>query len=104
MRDMNLIKVFAALSNPTRLQILREVIEESCNCENLEDNLRGNCVTKISEKLSLPQSSVSNQLKELVNSGLILKKRKGRNIFLFPNKKTAQILKEFADDFRDNSL
>ncbi|KLO21002.1 transcriptional regulator [Marinitoga sp. 1197] len=62
-------EIFKALSHPTRLRILKLLNEKKCN------------VIDISEELSLTQSSVSQHLKILENSGIIKKEKEGNVVF-----------------------
>lgn len=72
------------LSNPVRFKIYLMILDSACDCEvGSEHDVGGNCVTSISRKLEIPQPSVSNHVKELVNSGLVKSERRGRNVYLF---------------------
>jgi len=57
----------------------------------------GNCVTEISKSLGIPQPTVSNHVKELLSSGLIIAKRKGKNIFLFGSKTFTNEISKFLE-------
>lgn len=89
--------VFSALSNPVRLRIFIEILEEACECDLEEkETVFGNCVTHISDKLELPQSTVSTHIKELVREKLLVKKKQGRRIYFFGNPAVAHTLKKFG--------
>lgn len=59
--------VFKAMGDPTRIQILRMLAE---NGEM--------CVCKITDQLSMTQSSVSHHLSALKNADLVTARRKGQ--------------------------
>jgi len=59
--------VFKAMGDPTRIHILRMLAE---NGEM--------CVCKITEELSISQSSVSHHLSALRNAGLVSARRRGQ--------------------------
>ncbi len=62
----NLERIGKALSDMNRIKIYYAL------------NLTELCVCEISDLLNLPQSTVSGGLKELFNSGLIKRRRKGK--------------------------
>ena len=78
-----LSKIFNTLSNPVRLKIYQLILDEACDCDTESEEISGNCVTMISEKLGINQPTVSNHIKELVNAGLVVMKKKGRRVYLF---------------------
>lgn len=86
------------LSNPTRLDIFLKILERCCDCDvDSEDASDGNCVTQIGVELEIPQPTVSNHVKELVNCGLVHSKRRGRKVFLFVNEDLIDELTDFFD-------
>lgn len=97
--------IFNALSNPTRLEIYRMILAEACECDFDEevDNQSNpdfepskNCVGAIAEKLGLNQPTVSNHIKELMHSNLIISRKVGKHSYLFGVKESAKILAEFS--------
>lgn len=100
MVDKSIYKAFKVLANPTRLDIFLEILGEACSCDlEAEKKVYGNCVTSIARKLELPQPTVSNHVKELLNADLVISHRKGKNIYLFGNKETAKKLEMFSEFF-----
>lgn len=63
MRD--LIKVFKALSDETRVRILKVLLEREC------------CVCEVMQALDISQSRASRNLRVLENAGFINSKREG---------------------------
>lgn len=61
-----------------------------------KDEVSDNCVSKISKCLDIPQPTVSNHVKELVDFGLVESKRKGKNIYLFPSPLFSDNIQEFS--------
>lgn len=99
---MNLIQIFKALSNETRLQILnwlkepkKHFAEGVCITESkglkIEDT--GVCVGLIQQKSGLSQSTTSHYLSLLQNAGLVQVNRIGQWTYYKRNEKT---LKEFS--------
>ncbi len=102
MKNIGISKIFKVLSNPTRLSIFMEIVDSQCDCDLNTDSVSGNCVTMISKKLDIPQPTVSNHVKELIKTGLVQTKRKGKNVFLFKSGDVVQRLAQFSDGFVSN--
>ncbi len=68
MTSKEMAKFFFALSDSTRLKILKEIFEEE------------KCVGKVAESLNLPIQNVSHHLRLLETSGFVEAKRYGRFI------------------------
>jgi DNA-binding transcriptional ArsR family regulator len=62
------VKLFAALSNETRLKIIKSILNKE------------KCVNQIVKELNKAQSSVSSQLIKLEHLGIIYKVREGKNV------------------------
>lgn len=96
--SVNLPRCFKALSNPVRLDIFLKILEKSCECDvDEKEGVGGNCVTQIAVELELPQPTVSNHVKELVNCGLVESHRRGRKVFLFVSTGVADEMKSFSE-------
>ena len=82
---MNYIKeseIFKALGHPVRLKMVEGLLQNQCN------------VTKIVEKLNLPQSTVSQHLGILRKAGIISPEKTGTKIcYQVSDKKVKEILK-----------
>lgn len=61
-------EILKALANPIRLQIVAGLLEDECN------------VSRIQQKLGVPQSTVSQHLRILRNKGIIKGRREGTKI------------------------
>lgn len=97
---MSINKLLDALSNPTRYQVYVAILEGGCptdpGVEHAEHNT-ANCVGTISEKLGLPQPTVSNHVKELVNAGLLESVRKGKRVYFYGTEDAAIQLESFSN-------
>ncbi len=73
--------MFAALSNPNRLQLFLRVVDHCGNAPVCAtDEAVGACVGELAEGLGIAASTVSHHLKELRLAGLISMTRNGRSI------------------------
>lgn len=74
-------EVLKAMGHPARLQIINGIIENECS------------VTKIQEKLGLPQSTISQHLKILKNSKIIKGRRETTRVcYKVINKSVIEII------------
>lgn len=102
MEDMkDMIDVFKALSNETRLKILMWLRDPENNFppqgEHLTDNVDlkgGVCVSSIQEKTNISQSTISHYLDMLLRAGLLETERHGKWTYYRRNEKR---LKEVSD-------
>jgi ArsR family transcriptional regulator len=67
MADQDLIKIFKALSDETRLDIVRKIAEQSC----------ASSCGSVSSCSSLSQPAMSHHFKKLVDAGILLEKKSG---------------------------
>lgn len=96
MNSKMMAKYFRVLSNPTRLAIFLDILDTSCESCMEKADMSDNCVTMIAKCLNIPQPTVSNHVKELVESGLVESKRKGKNIYLFPTQGFSDAMVDFS--------
>ncbi|WP_416296105.1 ArsR/SmtB family transcription factor [Paenibacillus illinoisensis] len=78
---MNPIEVFKAISNESRLQILQWLKEPDVHFkphEGVDMKEVGVCVSQITDKLNMTQSTASQYLTILQRAGLITTKRIGK--------------------------
>jgi len=74
-----LARMFKALGDENRLKILALVRESELNCACGEDGCdETRCMTQLVEMLGISQATVSHHVKELVDSGLLITRKKGR--------------------------
>ena len=103
--DIDLIEISKALSNESRLNILRWLKEPEVNfppqggCLNEPVDLKGGvCVSSIQAKSSLSPSTVSNYLDMLQRAGLLRSERHGKWTYYRRNEETISAL---ADHIRN---
>ncbi len=78
---MEPIEIFKALSNESRLQILQWLKEPDryfIPHEGIDMNVTGVCVSQITDKLKMTQSTASQYLTILLRAGLIKAERIGK--------------------------
>ena len=80
---MNLEKAISALNNPVRRKILDWLKDRSNFPPPLEEHvgLEGVCVAYIQEKAGLSQSTISNYMGLLKETGLVISERHGQFTF-----------------------
>ncbi len=78
--DAELLELFKALSNPTRLQILRWLGDPAANFAPQDEPAEevGVCVKQIQEKAGISQSTASQFMGILHRAGLVSSHRIGR--------------------------
>ena len=76
-KEVTLSEILSALSDPTRLLILRELRERHERCEHMEDYL-GVHVTDLTEAAGLSQPAVSKHLSVLRHAGLVRVQKRGQ--------------------------
>ena len=101
MNDAKFIDMFKALSNGTRLKILKMLKEPEKNfppqvhIHKGDDFLGGVCVGDIRDKIGLVQSTTSQYLSLLQNSGLLEMKRIGQWTYYRRNEEIIKELERF---------
>lgn len=80
------LKAFAALSQETRLQTLRILVEYG---------KQGVAAGVLSEKLGIPHNTLSFHLSHLSHAGLVCFKKQGRSIIYYANLDALQDLVKF---------
>lgn len=100
MEQINLVKIFKALSSEQRLKIFKMLVEwnevsisseedTSC-CDGVE-----RCFTKACCSLDLSRSTVSHHFKELQNAGLIHVTRNGQSFVCKVNLEAVEAIRNF---------
>jgi DNA-binding transcriptional ArsR family regulator len=74
-----LAKAFAALSNPNRLQLFLNLLEES-RLDLAKGRVHDCFLAKLLDNLPIGASTVSHHVKELENAGLIETSRDGKQL------------------------
>lgn len=89
-------KAFKALSNPNRLQIYLEIVDQ--RSKRVEGQLEAGCgIADCIAKLNIGAPTVSHHVKELVNADLISVERNGKFMTCFLNESMYNELREFFD-------
>ncbi len=94
---MNLLEIFKALSNRTRLKILRDLKDPAKNFPPQDEGdvfAVGVCVSSIQEGVGLSQSTVSDYLATLHKAGLVEVRRIGQWTYYKRNEATISALAE----------
>ena len=69
--EKEILKALAALAQPNRLQVFRRLVVAGRT---------GATPGELSDHLGLPNATLSFHLKELINAGLLIQERAGRNL------------------------
>jgi ArsR family transcriptional regulator len=93
-------KIFKALSNESRLEILK-----SLYLEGISGTLEGqaacaeccSCVGDIVERFRLAPSTISHHIKELAMAGLVKVERNGQFIKVLPNPEALEAISAFSE-------
>ena len=75
-QNLDLSKVFKALSNPNRLEIYLSILKK----DGLDEELKTCFLSELTGHFSIGAPTISHHLKELVKAGLIDTKKKGKFI------------------------
>lgn len=95
---MKQVDIFKALSNEARLQILEWLKEPDLHFtphEGIDMNETGVCVSQITEKLKMTQSTASHYLSMLLQVGLIKAYRIGKYTYYKRNEDAINGIAEF---------
>ncbi|MCP3026436.1 helix-turn-helix transcriptional regulator [Halobacillus sp. A5] len=99
------INIFKALSNETRIEILRWLKEPNKHFDNPPgkdpqniDEKGGVCVGVIQKKAQLSQSTTSQYLSMMQRAGLLKSERRGKWTYYRRNEKMIQDLSEFLKE------
>ena len=93
-------KIFKALSNESRLEILKSLYREgiSGTMEEQETCIeKCSCVGDIVERFRLAPSTISHHIKELATAGLVRVERNGQFIRVFPNPEALKAISAFSE-------
>ena len=100
MEQLNLSRIFKALSNEQRLKLFMLIYNKEQQCDkNIID--QGCCkgidkaFTMACECLDISRSTVSHHLKELQDAGLIICIRKGQSQICSVNKEAVVLIRNF---------
>lgn len=88
----SLVKMFKALSNPTRFQLFVEILDAG---ESSYEDDHSCFLSPIIQRLEVGAPTVSHHLKELVNAGLIVTDKRGKFVTCRVNDQSLQTLGGF---------
>lgn len=77
MDTKKMAKVFKALSNPNRLELYLQIVENQENCYKADCDC---FISDIAKSLNIGAPTISHHLKELSNAELIFTERKGKYV------------------------
>lgn len=98
---MDLLEIFKALSNRTRLEIVQSLKDPEKNFPPQDEgdvHTVGVCVSSIQEGVGLSQSTVSDYLATLQRAGLVEVKRIGQWTYYKRNEATISALAEIIGE------
>lgn len=95
------VEIFKALSNPSRLEILKFIYKSGITGP-MDTGAEGSCCAKccagdVAGKFNLAPSTISHHTKELVRAGLVKVERDGQFIRLLPNPEALEAASGFMD-------
>ena len=104
MKEIELSKIFKALSSEQRLTIFKMLYEwqqDACcttvDYAKIEEGME-KCFTKVCCSMPLSKSTISHHFKELENAGLITCTRNGQNFVCKVNQEAIQAVRNFLKD------
>lgn len=96
----NLVRIFKALADESRLRILLSVYEEECKCEGSQLPCQNEtCIKDLSRSLNISVPTASHHIKELVNAGLIVARKEGRWVHCRINRAAFEKARGFLGGF-----
>jgi len=101
MKQLNITKIFRALSNEQRLKLFKMIYD----CQTEKRSIKGSscaqgvdkAFTKACDHLSVARSTVSHHMKELENAGLISMTRKGQSFTCEINVDAVKAVRQFLE-------
>jgi ArsR family transcriptional regulator len=100
-------KIFKALSNESRLEILKALYKEDITgtLEGEEPCAeRCSCVGDIVERFKLAPSTISHHIKELALAGLVKVERSGQFCRVYPNPEALKAISAFSDSLAGEAV
>lgn len=101
------VEIFKALSNPSRLEILKFVYKSGVAGTfegKLECCEKCSCMGDIVDRFHLAPSTISHHIKELVRAGLINVERDGQFVRLMPNPEALEAVSQFTESVMANGV
>jgi len=102
-----LVRVFKALGNENRLKILETISRNQDRCKGTAEDVStfdvkasaACCVDEIVGRFDMAQSTISQNLKELHNAGLLERRKKAQWVYYTVNRKRLEELAEYLLQF-----
>jgi len=107
MTPEQLVRIFKALGNENRLKILETISrnqgQRDCRPEDVEsfdiEKSVACCVDEIVDQFDMAQSTISQNLKELHNAGLLERHKKAQWVYYTVNRNKIEEIKEYLLGF-----
>ncbi len=97
MKQIDVVRIFKALSNEQRLKVFKFIYEWNETCQG--DRARGDgaerCFTRACGLLNLSRSTISHHMKELEHAGLIIVTRHGQSNICRVNSEAVEAIHNF---------
>jgi ArsR family transcriptional regulator len=90
----DLVKIFKALSDPTRLAIFELV--RDCSGDGCTEDEAADSLSRIAERFGLSLSTVSHHVTQLRNAGLINCQKQGQRLYCRVDPDVLRLLEQFA--------
>jgi len=107
MNQEQLVRIFKALGNENRLKILETISRNQGKCDcgpedtgpfNVKESAAC-CVEEIVDKFDMAQSTISQNLKELHNAGLLERHKKAQWVYYTVNRQRLEELADYLQQF-----
>jgi len=107
MNQEQLVRIFKALGNENRLKILETISRNQGKCDCGPEDIRtfevresaACCVEEIVEQFDMAQSTISQNLKELHNAGLLERHKKAQWVYYTVNRQRLEELAGYLQQF-----
>jgi ArsR family transcriptional regulator len=107
MNQEELVRIFKALGNENRLKILETISRNQGRCDCGPEDIgtfdvresAACCVEEIVEQFDMAQSTISQNLKELHNAGLLERHKKAQWVYYTVNRQRLEELADYLQQF-----
>ncbi len=97
MKQIDIVRIFKALSNEQRLNVFKFIYEwnEACQGDRASGDGAERCFTRACGLLNLSRSTISHHIKELEHAGLITLTRSGQSDICKVNSEAVEAIHNF---------